>query len=206
MNELIQKLSHNHEKRPVWKNRLTLLIGWAGFNFIYFFSMSLFGKDLSLSSTFLFPVTMFLVSILSWLLFSQFLNQESEKPAFLFGGLLFTVVLGAFLYENFEGHSILHQRGFSFTNGDFNCFFHSVLRAMVPAIMFPFLMKQFYVIQNNAALFIGAIHLTMMSLILTELRCADREMWHLLLGHQSSLIGISLFLLGIFYLFRKKAF
>ena len=206
MNELIQKLSSEHDKRPAWKHRPALIISWGSFNFIYFFSMGLFGQDLSLSSTIFFPVTMFMVSVLSWVLFSQFLNQEEEKPGYVYGALLAAVILGAFLYENFSAHSILHNRTLSLTSGDYYCFFHSVLRTIFPALLFPFLMKQFYVIQKKTALFIGAIHLTMMSLILTELRCADREMWHLILGHQSSLIGIIIILFLIFYVFRKKAF
>lgn len=206
MNELIQKLSQNHDKRPIWKQRAILLTGWGSFNFIYFLLMSFFGKDLSLSSTVFFPLTMFLVSILSWVLFSQFLNQETDKPVVAYGVVLLVFVIGALLYENYEAHSILHQRHIGFTNGDFNCFYHSVLRALLPSLLFPFLMKQFYIVQKNGAMIVGAVHLTMMSLIVTELRCADREMWHLILGHQSSLIGISLLLIGMSYLFRKRVF
>jgi hypothetical protein len=206
MNELIQKLSLEHEKKPVWKNRLPLLIGWASLNFFYFFVMGLFGQGLSLHSTIVFPLVMFLVSFICWILLSQFLNQESEKPISLYIGAPFAIIIAGLVYENYSGHSVLHNRSLSITTGDMNCFYHSVLRSLLPAFIFPFIMKQFYVVQKNSALAIGAVHLTMMSLILTELRCANREMWHLILGHQFAFIGIGFFMLCFYYLIKKKVF
>ncbi len=206
MNELIQKLSQEHGKKPFWKNKFVLFVGWPLFNFIYFLMLGLPGNTLTLNSTIIFPSIMFLLSLGSWLFFIQLLNQENKKSIWLFPLIAFLFICTGLVYENFSANTIIHDRSFSVTSGDLNCFYHSVLRSLLPALMFPFLMKQFYVIQKNTAIILGAIHLTMMSLILTELRCANREMWHLVLGHQSAVIGVGVMMFCFLFLIKKKVF
>jgi hypothetical protein len=198
-NALIQALVAGHTRRPWWKSLQGLLTVWFSFNVIYFIALSLLKLNLiTLRSSFLYPFLLLLGVIISGWVFAHLARSSDEKASSLSSVLflILSLIFVGFSLEYGLGH-ILHQREISLTAGDFNCFWHSVASSAGPVLLFPILFRKFFIQRPGWAITFMSIQISLMASLLTELKCPDRELWHLLFGHQTVVVGVGLIILGI---------
>lgn len=200
MNDLITTLSEKHAKKAWWKETSTMLTLWFVFHLIYFVGLGLsMGSDIQLRSSALYLFFITLGVVASGAIFITITQHLNLKRSF-FKMWLGAIVLwmgGGFLIENFFQNTILHQRNLSLTQTDLTCFWHGTLTTLGPVLIFPFIFKHFFTTQKKWALTFMSLHLAFMGSLLIELQCPDREMWHLILGHQSSFLGVGACLIVI---------
>ena len=201
---LIHKLAGDHQKKPFWKKRSILLSLWFFFNVLYFtLAIGVVSKLDFRSSAYALTVSL-LASILGWLFFTQLLNSSSSDNKFYISGLasLGTLVGSAFLYDELIARNILHDQPLGTSSGSLGCLGYTLLVTLLPMVLGSFLIRYFFV-QNRfwASIFL-TFHLGLMAILWIDLTCYDRELWHLVLGHQSSLLGI--FGLLIIFSFSPK--
>lgn len=204
--ELIKKLASSHEKKPFWKERKIFLSFWFAGTILYYVLVVALYSKLDPKSSLLFLFATVLSSLAGWWTFTRQLNAPEVSQKLKTLGL--TSVVGtlalAFFYDEFISHNVLHNRGASLTAGDITCFTHTVLSALVPLVVSVLLVRNFFVGDRFWSLLFLSFHISAMSVLWTEMSCPDRELWHLLLGHQTSVSGV--FLIAIFsgYLIRKR--
>lgn len=204
--DLIKKLASSHDEKPFWKERKTFLGLWFGGTILYYLLIiSLFSK-LDPKSSVVFLILLVSSSLAGWLYFTTQLNSpdDSKKLISIGAASVVGLLVTAFFHDEFIAQNVLHNRSASLTSGDLNCFSHTVLSALVPLTISVMMIKNFFVGNKFWALLFLSFHVTAMSVLWTEMSCPDRELWHLLLGHQTSIVGV--FLLAIFsgYLIRKR--
>jgi len=111
----------------------------------------------------------------------------------------------AFIYDEWVAHSILHERSLSLVAGDLSCHGHTLAVAILPLCVSAVLSRFFFVAQKRSAALFLAVHVTALSVLWTEMSCPDREFWHLLLGHQASVVGVFGIAIFLMYLSRVRA-
>lgn len=205
--DLIKKLASSHEKKPFWKERKIFLSLWLAGTIAYYLLIILIFSKLDPKSSLVFLVFTILSSLAGWWTFTRQLNASEVSDKVKLGGL--TSVVGiltlAFFHDEFIAQNVLHGRGLTLSSGDISCFTHTVLSAIAPLVVSVLLVRNFWVGDRFWSLLFLSFHMTAMSVLWTEMSCPDRELWHLILGHQTSVIGI--FLIATFsgYLMRKRA-
>lgn len=200
--ELIHKLTQDHKPRPWWKKSSVLLSIWFSFNLTYFLLTTIFYEDLILMSSVLSFSLAILSSLLGWLFFTRFLNDDNKK-GMIFLGLLSFIALIPFFHDTFMTQTIYYDRGLSVTEGDWICFTHSLLGSLLPILAFPVLIKNFFVPKFKWMVLFFVLHTGLMGIVTMELKCHDRQFWHLIMGHQSSLLGMFALTLGLYLLMKK---
>lgn len=202
--DLINELSRSHQKRPFWKGPRFLLASWLGI-YLVVFALEIFTyEDLKLSSSLPFMIALVVGAFISWLIFTWNLNQE--KPGVgRWLGLIAVILGGAFVYDYFAINLINMGRGAAVASSDVRCFNHIVLSALIPIAVFPFFIKFFFIPRVYWAISFLAVHISLLSIAVLELKCHDREFWHLILGHQSASVAIFALMSFLFFI-RKKLF
>lgn len=119
----------------------------------------------------------------------------------LFLGIL-ALMFGSLLFETSFMGTVLNQRGLTLTEGDIKCFWHSVVSTIGPLLVFPIFFRQFFFARPFWALTFMSFHLALLGSLLNELKCPDRELWHLILGHQTPVMGVMMILCFIFLIQR----
>ncbi|GEM_PF-6728553 len=199
--DLIQVLTEKHTKRAYWRRPHVLLSIWMGINLIYFAMTIIRFPDLVLNSSYLALGLEAGCAILGWILFTKSLNNPKSSNLNL--ALFLGIVIGTLSLVFSFDHSVQHERALSVTSGDWSCFTHTVMSALVPVVLFGALMKNFFVTNTKATLSFFTVYLSMIAVMSMELKCHDREFWHMIFGHQSSVLGIFVLILGA-YLLKKK--
>lgn len=199
---LIRDLTAAHQKQPFWKQRRVLLGLWFGIYLSTFVIETALFPDLKMTSSLPFLVLLVFGGLLSWFFFTTNLNEANTKAKpFLL--LLISIIGVAFAYDVFLSELILSSRGPAVTHSDVRCFNHIVLSSLIPVALFPFFLKNFFVTKIYWALAFLGVHISFMSIAAMELKCHDRELWHLILGHQSSHLAV-FGLMVLVYFIRKK--
>lgn len=204
--KLIQNLIAHHGPRPWWKNPMILFGIWFLVHSVYFLGLGLLKADtLILRSSWIYLFFSLTGVLVSGFLFIHITRNVDLKLSHLVAWIIVFIfwILLALLIESQLMGTIMNTRTETMTYNDFNCFWHSVISAVGPILVFPIVFKHFFVSQPNWAISFMGIHLAFMGSLLTELKCPDRELWHLLLGHQTSFLGVVLLLVIVTYLRRK---
>jgi hypothetical protein len=198
-NSLIQSLVAGHTRRPWWKSLQGLLTVWFSFNVVYFVALSLLKLNLiTLRSSVLYPILLSMGVIISGWVFAHLARSSDDKASSLSSVLflILSLIFVGFSLEYGMGN-ILHQRELSLTAGDFNCFWHSVASSIGPVLLFPVFFRKFFFQRTGWAIAFMSFQISLMASLLTEMKCPDRELWHLLFGHQTVVVGVGLLILGI---------
>jgi uncharacterized membrane protein len=206
--DLIQKLAASHEKKPFWKNRRVLLTLWFCLNFGYYILMVSFFSKLDPKSSGFFLFLSVLTSVVGWLFFARFLNADDEGENIKKLGILSVlgILTAAFFFDGFVTQNVLNQRALSITQGDFSCFTHTVLAGILPLVLGSFFIRYFFTANKLWAFIFLSFHVSALSVIWTEMTCPEREIWHLLFGHQLSVVGILGITIFLNYLVKRRAF
>lgn len=207
--DLIAKLSQDYGARPWWKNPKTLFLIWFSLHIFYFLCIGYFKADtLVLRSSTIYVLFQLLGSFFSGVLFI-FLYRQTELEDFwvkIIGIVILFWIAGSLYIEDFFMRTILHQREFSFTDGDVSCFWHATISTIGPTVLFPVLFRQFFFVRPYIAMMTMSVHLAFLGSFLNELKCPDREMWHLILGHQGPIFGVFTFILLFTFLGQRRSF
>lgn len=204
--QLIQKLVIKHTPRRWYKTPLVLFGLWFCFHITYFVGLGLMKFDmLSLGSSSLYIVFVSVGIIVSGAIFIHIGRHLELKVSFFNLWMVALIVwVGAALFiESYVMMTISHVRTFSVTQSDLTCFLHSVASTIGPALLFPIFFKNFFITHPKWAMTFMSIHLSLMGSLLNELKCPDRELWHLLLGHHTIYFGVGALLLISIYFGRK---
>ena len=204
---LIQDLSKDYGPRPWWKNPRTLFLIWFVSHIAYFLSLGLMKSEaIILRPSLLFVILEVSGGVFTFALFIYLSRHPELKTSWMKTslGLAILWIAGSVVIENSFMGTILHERSFSVTSGDFSCFWHTTISTIGPLLLFPLVFRNFFFARPLSAMTLMTFHLAFLGLILNELKCADREFWHLLMGHQTSVIGIGLLMLGITFVARKQ--
>jgi hypothetical protein len=180
---------------------------WFFFNVLYFsLIMGVASKLDFRSSAYALSVSL-IASILGWLFFTRLLNSSSGDNKFHIFGLasLGTLMGSAFLYDELIARNILHERALGFSSGDMGCLGHTLLVTLLPMVLGSFLIRHFFVQNKLSAFIFLTLHLGLLAILWIDLSCYDRELWHLVLGHQSSLLGIFVLLIISSFFPKKRA-
>lgn len=206
---LIKELAKNYRHRPWWKNPSTLFLLWFGFHLVYFLVLGFLKADMIvLRSSPLYLVFQITGAALAGFLFIKLYRSQTHlSPWMERAPLLIVMIMVIFFFvENYLPGSIQHSRSFGFMKSDFNCFWHAAVSTVGPIVFFPFLLRNFFFSRPIFASVLMSFHLAFLAGLLNELKCPEREFWHLVLGHQTPVIGIALLLWGAITVTRRHFF
>ncbi len=207
--DLIQALAKDHAARPWWQSFHALIALWFSFQVLYFVGLSLLKIDLlDMRSSVLYPAFISAGVLLSgWIFFSLSQGREIKTSSLKLGfvSIVILIMLGLSIEYGMMG-TIEHHRALSVTSSDVSCFWHSLASTAGPLLIFPILFRKFFFARVGWAMTFMTLHLALMASLLTELKCPDRELWHLLLGHQTVVLGIGFFMLLLIFGGRNFAF
>ena len=207
--DLIQELAHNYGPRPWWKNPKRVFVIWFSFHIIYFLVLGVLKSDsIYLRSSMVYVLFEISGAILSGGFFIYLYRYYELKDIWSKAILIMIMFwMGAsFLIEDLFMGTVLHGRALSVSIGDFDCFWHATISAVGPLLIFPVLFRHFFFARPVLAMAIMSCHLGFLGSALNELNCPDREMWHLILGHQTSFIGVGLLMMMIIFVLQRRAF
>lgn len=207
--ELIEALTRDHGARPWWKSFYALFAIWFSFHLLYFTGLSFLRLDiLELRSSALYLVFVSVGMLFSGWIFILLARGTELKTSFLKMGLISIIIwmISGIFFEYAVMGSIDHHRAMSVTTGDMNCFWHSVASTALPLLVFPLLFKNFFFARPVWAMTFMSFHLAFTGSLLTELKCSDRELWHLFLGHQTVVIGVVILMVAITYAAQNLVF
>jgi hypothetical protein len=164
-------------------------------------------SDQEPGSSLIFMGVVLLSSLASWFCFAQELNAEDNSLRHRPLGLFFILglIIIAFAIETLGFHNVLQGRSISLLGSDLNCFGHIVASSIVPALLSVFLTRNFLVLNKFWSSLFVSFHVAALGIVWIEMNCADREFWHLMFGHQSSVIGVLIFFMVTDYFSRARA-
>lgn len=207
--DLIQEMTYDYGPRPWWKNPKIFFLIWFFFHIIYFLALGILKSEaIVLRSSVVYVLLEISGAILFGGLFIYFYRHHELKEYWIKVILVLSLLwmgVSLFIENSFMG-TILHERTFSVTKGDFNCFWHAIVSTAGPLLLFPVLFRQFFFARPVLAMTTMSIHLAFLGSLLNELKCPDREMWHLVLGHQTSFLGVGLLMMMIIFAVQKRSF
>lgn len=204
---LIQDLSKDYGPRPWWKNPRTLFLIWLVFHCTYFLSLGFMKSEaIILRPSLLFVFLEVSGAFFTFALFIYLSRHPELKTSWMKTAIGLTIVwiASSIAIENSFMGTILHERSFSVTSGDLSCFWHTTISTIGPLLVFPLVFRNFFYARPLWAMTFMTLHLTFLGLILNELKCPDRELWHLMMGHQTSVIGVGLLMMVITFVVRKR--
>lgn len=201
---LIKVLTEKHQPKPFWKNYHVLLSFWLCSNIIFLIIDTLQGTS-GFKASFVFLSLNFLASLFGWFFFTQNLNGQMTKNRniVVLVSLVFLTAFG-FFYSDISG-TVFHQRSFALSSDDITCFKHIVFLTLPAAIVYPFFLRNFFVQKPGWMLAFMITHVSLLSITVVERQCSNREFWHLILGHQSSYLGIIILFIAFYILMKKLA-
>ena len=203
--DLIQGLVQNYKPRPWWKKTFALFLIWFSFHITYFLIIGFFqSESIFLRSSAFYVVSEMIGSLITGFMFIYLflhpeLKENSIKKMLIFA--LCWMAISLFI-ESYFMKTTSNARGLSLNSGDMSCFLHSTIVTAGTLLVFPFIFRHFFFARPKSAIAIMSIHLAILGSGLNELKCPDREVWHLILGHQTSVIGVGLFLMLVIFFFR----
>ena len=192
---LISLLVEKHQPSQWWERpRILFFLIFFTALVIIFLNLFLVKKIYFLSSV-TFLLLLLLSSLLAWWNFFGLLNATSKVQTF-WHGVWPSITIGFFLnlmHEFYFSNSIEYQRNFSIYLEDWPCFLHSLFMGLLPTVLLFFVFRKFLIPYPKKSINLFAIFSIFSSLVITELSCPNRELWHLVMGHQSSILGIVVF-------------
>lgn len=202
--DLIKELSSKHNKKPFWKGFHFLLSFWLFLNISIFVFEILNAQSIKLSSSFVAIGLNLVASLMSWFYFTLNLNKSvSTKTEGIFLTLLFALVGIGFFSDILLNLIVTDRSPFTLQKSDGDCFSHIILSIIPMAILFPFFMKNFFITKPFWTIAFLSAHVSLLGITVMELKCHDREMWHMLLGHQTTYLPVFLIFVMIFILKKK---
>lgn len=204
--DLIKELSEKHEKKPFWKGFHFLLSFWLVLNICFFVFEILSSSSVQLSSSYMVIGLNISASILSWLYFTLNLNRTvSAKEETIFLILLFALVVTGFFSNMILNLLVTNRLPLTLQQNDVSCFTHIIYSVIPTAILFPFFIKHFFIEKPYWTIGFLSAHVSLLGITVMELKCHDREVWHMLVSHQTTYLPIFLIFVMIFIL-KKKLF
>lgn len=205
LDHLIKDLTDKHQAKPFWKGYHFLLALWFFLNLSIFFLETIKSSNLVFSSSTILLGLNIIAAGLSWFFFSLNLNRTfAQKWDWLFLTSLVTLVIAGLNLDYFSG-LILYQRPFSFQSADVSCFNHIVLSTIPTAIIFLYFIKNFFVARPLWTIAFLTGHVSLLAITVMELKCHNKEFWHLLIGHQTTYFAIFMIFLSLWALKQKRA-
>ncbi len=204
--DLIKELSAKHEKKPFWKGFHFLLTLWLVLNVSIFILEIATAESLVLGSSYFFFGLNLLGSLLSWGYFTLHLNKSSSaKSDFIFLAVLIALVITGLSADFFLNLISTSRTPLPFQPSDFRCFSHIIYSILPTAVLLPVFIKYFFVEKPFWTIGFLSTHVTLLGIAAMELKCHDRELWHLVLAHQSVYLPVFILFIAIFTL-KKKLF
>lgn len=199
--ELIKKLTENHRAKPIWKNAQVLFPGWFILNLLFFLISLLTEDHLQLSSSVPLVILQSVVILLSWMIFVRNLKGNFQYNGLTIVGMISLAVMTLFI--GLKQGVISHNASAAVSIGELSCFSHIMFSIIPSLILFAVLIKNFFVFHPWSLGAIAAMNLSFLGLSAMELKCHNRELWHLLLGHYSTIIFVVALVVGVIFL-RKN--
>lgn len=204
--KLIKQLVAEHSPRPWWKTPILFFGIWFVSQLIYFAGLGFFKFDslvIRFSLVYIYFIT-FGILISGAVFFHLSRHSKPGASFFKIWMMIFISLMSlALITESQVMGTVNHARSFSITHSDFTCFWHSVASTIGPVILFPLIFKQYFFSHPKWSMTFMSIHLSLMGSFLTELKCPDRELWHLILGHQTTFFGVAILITLATYYGRK---
>lgn len=192
LSSLINKLAEDHKPRPWWKEPKIFLLLWFFFHLAYFISFIAvtvgFAPQLFIS----FILGSWLTVITGWYaLYLMMTKVKLEHQKYL----LILVFSSIGMFSGSIGMNLSFIRPMGFRSSDLNCFLHGISATIIPLLLFPFLIKQFFTPKIYLAGILVSVHLAVMAISAVELTCGSLEYWHLIWGHQTIYLGVFLLMI-----------
>ncbi len=179
---LIDQLVSGHHSRPWWKEFLRPI--WFISLILWYVTVAMLGNNVGVHSTYLMAGIIMGLSVCAFAYYCS-LNQL-HVPRFLPAiGILF-LLTGIF----FESSLFSYGRGFAPQGEDVSCFMHACLYSLGPVILFPLIDRQFFFTEKRIHTWSILLFLAFAGVLLIDLKCANRDAEHILLGHMTPIFGI----------------
>ncbi len=192
---LIDRLVKAHEKRPWWKPVLRPL--WFVSLILWYAAIAFMGRGVDFHSLYLVSGILMALTVAA---FSYYCSlNHFHVPRFLPALSFVFLMAGLILDKSFQS-----GRGFTPQASDFNCFLHACLYSLVPVILFPMIDRQFFVAEKRIHNISILLTLAFAGVFMIELKCSNLDFEHIILGHMTPLMGITL--TGILALIFWKRF
>ncbi|MDH4468040.1 MAG: hypothetical protein QE271_08280 [Bacteriovoracaceae bacterium] len=204
MKNLIDKLVVEHRPQKWWERPFAFKALLLSSTLAMIFLNLLLVKKIYFFNSSLYLVFLLMGTLISWLAFTSLLNPIRSSQTFwtsILGSLMIGVILNLVL-ENFISQTIAHQRNLSLRIEDWSCFWHTVLIGSLPIILLFATFRNFFIPNPRKTIVLFSLSTVFSALVVTEISCPNREWWHLLFGHQTSILGI-MFVANLIFYIRK---
>lgn len=200
--QLLERLTSELKPTPWYLKNNRIFWIWASLSILYVTLLSLF-SEVSLSNLEpLAAIALLFTLTLSFLLLRQRLKAMTGPwgPSLI----LFLLPLMTLLLSTFFLPSIGFSRSAQLSSGDVDCLSHALLGACLLVALSFFVIRHYFIAQPVSITLCLSSFTGGLILLWLEMCCQDREFWHLLNGHQSSLLVILCSVLLIFRGLRVK--